>query len=161
MTSSIYDHEPDVIYTEKEAVDEGTVRLMDGWGIATFRGEPVRTVSDALFAALKDAYGLAASAGLNMTEQDWRETLTERAAGGQTAPGINDLDGRTGLVPPWATLGELLQVLITDAADTATDDGEPHDWIYITPPLVALDGRCIWLQRPSPGQWTAYLAEDY
>jgi hypothetical protein len=58
---------------------------MGGYGIATFRGDPVRTVSDTLFRALQDAFGPAASAGLPMTEQDWQETLAERAADGQTA----------------------------------------------------------------------------
>ena len=160
MTSSIFDHEPDVIYTEKEAVDEGAVRDMDGYGIATFHGQPVRTVSDTLFRALKDAYGLAASAGLNMTEADWEATLAERADEGLSAPDISDLDDRTGLVPPWATLGDLLQVLITGAADIA-EPGEPRDWLYQTPPIKALGGEPIWLQRSSAGQWTAYLPEDY
>ena len=160
MTSSIFDHEPDVIYTEKEAVDEGTVRLMDGWGIATFRGEPVRTVSDNLFRALKDAFGLAASAGLNMTGADWEETLAERADEGLPAPDISDLDGRTGLVPPSATLGDLLQILITGAADTAKP-GEPHDWLYRTPPVKAIGDEEIWRQRPAAGHWTAFLPGDY
>ena len=55
--------EPDFTYTEKEAIDDGAARSMDGYGIAWFRGEPIRTVSEGLFQALKDAYGLAASAG--------------------------------------------------------------------------------------------------
>ncbi len=160
MTSAIFDHEPDVIYTEKEAIDTGDVRDMDGWGIATFRGQPVRTVSGTLFRALKDAYGLAASAGLNMTGADWEATLAERADGGLSAPDISDLDGRTGLVPPWATLSELLQVLITGAADVA-EPGEPRDWLHKTPPVKAIGGEEIWLQRPSPGHWTAFLPEDY
>ena len=150
---------PDVVITEEDAIAEGAVREMDGWGIARFRGDRVRTVSDTLFRALQDAFGLAATAGLAMTEQDWAETLAERAADGQTVPAMDDLDGRTGLVPFWANLGELLQVLIEEAADVAKP-GEPRDGLYATPLLKALGGRPVWLQRPEPGEWTAFFPED-
>ena len=151
---------PNVVITEQDAIAEGAVREMDGWGIAQFRGDPVRTVSDTLFRALQDAFGLAATAGLTMTAQNWAETLAERAADGQSAPAMDDLDGRTGLVPFWANLGELLQVLIEDAADIAKP-GEPQDGLYATPPLKALGGRPVWLQRPKAAQWTAFFPENY
>ncbi len=160
MTDSLFAPEISFTYTEEQAIADGAVREMDAWGIARFHGEPVRTVSDTLFKALQDAFGLAATAGLQMTEQDWAETLAERAAAGQTAPAIDDLDGRTRIVPPWAVLGDLLQVFITGAADTA-GPGEPQDDLYATPPVKALGGRPIWLQRPKAGEWTAFLPEDY
>jgi hypothetical protein len=53
---------------------------------------------------------------------------------------MDDLDGRIDLVPPWAVLGDLLQVLIKDAADTA-EPGEPQDYLYQTPPVKALGNR--------------------
>jgi hypothetical protein len=158
--TSIFDREPDVVITEQQAIAEGVIREMGGYGIATFRGAPVRTVSDTLFRVLQDAFGLAATAGHTVTRKDWEETLTDRAADGQSTPDIDDLDGRTGLVPFWATLGELLQVLIADAADTA-GDGEPGDALYATPPIKALDGKPIWLMRPAVGEWIAFLPEDY
>ena len=71
---------PDFVITEKEAIDEGAIVEMDAYGIAIFRGDPVRTVSDTLFRTLQDAFGLAATAGLTVTVQDWAETLAERAA---------------------------------------------------------------------------------
>jgi hypothetical protein len=152
--------EPGIVYTEEQAIAEGAVRKMDAYGVATFRGDPVYTVSDTLFRALQDTFGLAATAGITVTEADWEATLAERAADGQTTPAIDDLDGRTGLVPPWAALGDLLQVLIAGAYDSA---GEitPEDDLYVTPSLKALDNRPIWLQRPKPGEWTAFLPEDY
>jgi len=151
---------PDVVITEEDAIAEGAIRDMSGYGVATFRGDPVRTVSDTLFKALQDAFGLAATAGLTMTEQDWAETLAERAADGQTAPAMDDLDGRTGLVPFWANLGQLLQVLIEGAADIAKP-GEPQDSLYTTQPLKALGNRPVWLQRPKPAEWTAFFPENY
>lgn len=150
---------PDFVVTEEDAIAEGAVVSMSGWGIATFRGEPVRTVSRAMFDVLRDAFGLAASKGLTMTEKDWEETLAERKADGQSAPPLGDLDGRTGLVPPWAVLGDLLQAIIDDARDTA-EPGEPQDNLYATRPVKALGGEPVWLQRPRPGEWTAFFPED-
>jgi hypothetical protein len=150
---------PDIVITEEDLIAEGAIREMDAYGIATFRGAPVRTVSDTLFRALQDAFGLAASHGMQMNGQDWAETLAERAADGQTAPAIDDLDGRIDLVPPWATLGDLLQVLIKDAVDTA-GPGEPQGCLYATPPVKALGDRPVWLQRPTAGEWTASFPTD-
>ncbi len=154
------DEEADFTYTEEQAIAEGAIREMSTWGTVQFRGQPVSTVSDTLFKALQDAFGLAATAGITVTEADWEETLAERAADGQSVPDIDDLDGRIRLVPPWASLGELLQVFITDAYDSA---GEltPEDDLYVTEPVKALGGRPVWLQRPKPGEWTAFLPEDY
>jgi hypothetical protein len=148
--TGIFDREPDVIITEEQAIAEGAAVDMDGWGIAQFRDEPVRTVSSTLFAALKAAFGQAASAGMGITIEDVREEYPDAQPG----------DGKTALVPPWAVLGDLLQVLIATAKDTA-GEGEPKDGLYATEPLAALGGEPIWLQRPRPGQWTAFLPADY
>jgi hypothetical protein len=146
--TEIWDREPDVIITEEQAIAEGAAVDMDGWGIAIFRGDPVRTVSSALFGALQAAFGQAASAGMPI--EDIREEHPDARPG----------DGKTALVPPWAVLGELLQALLATAQDTA-GEGEPHDWLYTTDPLPALGGEPVWLQRPRPGEWTAFLPADY
>jgi hypothetical protein len=44
------------VYTEEQAITDGEIIEMDdGWGVPTFRGEPVRTVSKALHGALREA----------------------------------------------------------------------------------------------------------
>jgi hypothetical protein len=162
---------PDFVVTEEDAIAEGAIREMEAWGIAVFRGEPVRTVSDTLFRALKNAFSLAATAGLAMTDQDLAETveaLEEESSDPDNAfmvPYVawltdqDTYDGLTGIVPFWATLGDLLQVFINDAADTA-GEGEPQGHYYATPPVKALQDRPVWLQRPKPGEWTAFFPED-
>jgi hypothetical protein len=161
---------PDFVVTEEDAIAEGAIREMDTYGIATFRGDPVRTVSDTLFRALQNAFRLGATAGLTLTGQDLAETVSEMEDEAREDPGRaeyvawlkeqDSFDGLTGLVPFWASLGELLQALIKDAADTAKP-GEPQDDLYATPPLKALENRPVWLQRPKPGEWTAFFPEDY
>lgn len=150
---------PDVVVTEDQGIAKGWIVPMDAWGVASFRGEPVASVSRALFDALKKAFRLAATAGMNITEQQWRDAGAVLLAEGTIPPDLADLDDRTGLVPPWALLGDLLQVFIATARDTA-GPGEPRDQLYATDAVKALDGDLIWLQRPRPGQWTAFLPDD-
>jgi hypothetical protein len=66
---------PDIVITEEDLIAEGAVVEMGAWGIATFRGNPVRAVSDTLFRALKNAFSLAATAGLAVTDQDRAEAV--------------------------------------------------------------------------------------
>jgi hypothetical protein len=162
---------PDVVVTEEDLIAEGAVVEMDAWGIATFRGDPVRTVSDTLFWALKNAFTLAATGGLALTDQDLAETVSELEEESSDPDNTfmvpyvawlkaqDSFDGLTRLVSPWAVLGDLLQVFIEDAADTA-GEGEPLDGLYATPKVKAFQDRPVWLQRPKPGEWTAFFPED-
>jgi hypothetical protein len=156
----------DFVITEDQAIAEGAVIDMHGWGIASFRGEPIATVSRGLFSALKAAFRLAATGGLTVTDQQWAEAGAE-IIDDHTYPEYaawysqqDNLAGLIKLVPPWATLGDLLQVLIADAHDTAKP-GEPQDDLYATRPVKALQDKPIWLQRPRAGEWTAFFPVDY
>ncbi len=158
--TDVSSREPDIVITQEQGIAEGWIVPMDAWGIASFRGEPVAAVSRALFDALKSAFRFAATTGMNITDQQWADAGAQLLAEGTAPPDLGDLEGRTHLVPPWAVLGDLLQVLIASARDTA-GPGEPQDELYATDPVRALNGESIWLQRPRAGQWTAYLPGDY
>lgn len=169
MTEDLFTREPDFTYTEEDAVDDGAAIDMGGYGYATFRGEPVRTVSDTLFAALQNAFRFAATAGLPMTPEIYQAELDSMEGENGRDPeyvswlrgqNLTDLFGIAAIVPPWAVLGELLQAFIAGAADTA-EPGEPQDHLYATRPVKALRNRAVWLQRPKAGEWTAFFPEDY
>jgi hypothetical protein len=118
---------PDVIVTEDDAVAEGVIVRMDVWGIPTFHGEPVRTVSRPLFEALQARFMAAIELGA---------------------------------LPPWAVLGDLLDLLTRPELVVSDATDERADWLYATAPLTLLDGRPVWLQRSGDG-FTAMLPEDY
>lgn len=142
--------EPDVVITGEQAIAEGEAVPMDAWGTAIYAGEPVTTVSRALYGALKAAFARAATAGV--TIEDIREEYPDADLG----------DGKTGLVLPCATLGDLLQRFIQVTRDTADlDAGDMPGFLYATDPLAALEGQPIWLQQPRLGEWTAFLPADY
>jgi hypothetical protein len=181
MTDDIFTREPDFVVTEEDAIAEGAIREMDGYGIAEFRGEPVRTVSAALFAELQNAFRLAATAGMRrLSDQDLKTEIDHMEGEDGRDPeyvawvrGLRPADLRSimGIVPFWANLGELLACFIgsdngkqvgatmPEAHDTAAA-GEPQDCLYATPPVKALRDKPVWLQRPKSGEWTAFFPED-
>jgi hypothetical protein len=173
---------PDVVVTEEDAIAEGAVVSMGGYGIAEFRGEPVRTVSQALFEALQNAFRLAATAGARrLSDKEVAAEIDAMDGEHGRDPGyvawVRSLQPATrrsimGIVPFWANLGELLAAFIGSdhgkplgaTMPTARDGagpGEPPDCLYVTPPVKALRDQEIWLQRPRPGEWTAFFPADY
>ncbi len=106
---------------------------------AAARQAPVRTVSPALFTALQAAFSLAATSELAFTAEDFAETIDcLRGAGerdyDERLGSLNgNLDGLTRIVPPWATLGDLLQALIAGAADMAVHGEVQDDWAAFFP----------------------------
>jgi hypothetical protein len=181
VTEDIFTREPDVVITEEDAIAEGAVRDMDGYGIVTFHGDPVRTVSAALFAEMRNAFRLAATAGMwRLSDKDLKAEIEHMDGEPGRDPeyvawvrSLKPAERRSimGIVPFWATLGDLLAAFIgsdhgkqigatmPEARDTAAP-GEPQDCLYATSPIKALRNRPIWLQRPKPGEWTAFFPED-
>jgi hypothetical protein len=137
---------PDFEVTDEQARAESAVVSMEAWGLADFRGAPVDRVSVALHEALQAGFGRAATAGLSIA--DVREVWPEASFD----------DGRTGLVPPWAVLGDLLAVYLSTAKDTA--DGMVAGRLYTTDAIAGLGDRPISLERTGLDGWTAYFSDD-
>jgi hypothetical protein len=164
---------PDFAVAEEQLLEEGAAFDMGAYGYAEFRGAIVRTASDTLFAELQHAFRFAATAGMMLSPRDIDEDIAsmdgehgrdpEYVAWVRSLPRGSAMVGLAAImhiVPPWATLGELLQEFLWGAADTAKP-GEPQDSLYATPPVKALRDRPVWLQRTESGEWAAFFPEDY
>ncbi|OHV21206.1 hypothetical protein BBK14_07985 [Parafrankia soli] len=135
---------PHVAITDAQAVAEGEIVDMDGWGVVDFHGKPLDRVSLALHRALGEAFPRADTAGVPT------ETVRE------TFP---DWTADEAKVPFWGNRGELLAAYLTGAVDTA-EDGEPAGYLFATPPIPALGDRPVWVQ-PNGRGFTAMFPEDY
>jgi len=161
-----------------EIVVESDAYDMSAYGYATFRDGTVRYVSPALFTALQHAFRLAATEGFPFTMAMYDEAITEmRDEEGLDPAYMAWLDGKLGgkpatelalwhligIVPPWATLGELLQDFLRGAKDMADSEGDIEDNVYVTPVVPALQDRPVWLARygGTSDDWVAFFPDDY
>ena len=55
--------QPDFVFTDEQALAEGSVIDMSCWGVATFRGRPIPTISRTLHALLKAKFTSAIEVG--------------------------------------------------------------------------------------------------